>query len=87
MGFTDIPAVLEASFSGEHYINLFRFQQQHPYIVNDNPDLPRRFMTLEAAADAAYSTRGTTVTDADGKVYTWEDCRAISGRGKRIHSW
>ena len=81
MGFTSIPTAPEpASFSGEHYINLFRFHQQHPFVVSDG----RRFSTLELAADTAYGIRGATVTDANGKLYTWDDCRAIAGRGRRL---
>ena len=84
MGYTTIPPALEqptASFTGEQYINVFRFMKQHPYVVSDG----RRFSTLELAADTAYGIRGT-VTDAAGKVHSWEECRAIAGRRRRIHA-
>ena len=83
MSLLSIPPAPEVlTGSDERLIDLFQFQRAHPYVVSDG----RRFMTLEAAADTAYGMKGSTVTDADGTVYTWDTCRAIAGRGRRMNA-
>jgi hypothetical protein len=58
--------------------NRSSFETHHPFLLSDG----RRFRSLLLAADtAAQMSNDTTVTDGNGHVYDWADCKRIVNGG------